>query len=75
MDAGSPLVHSIGRLPIVKKQDVLDLVNQLPDEIDTEKLIDELYVRAKLEKAERAVADGRVLSQEEVVRRSRQWQP
>jgi hypothetical protein len=33
----------------------------------------ELYLKAKLDRAEAAVARGEVISQEEVVERSRQW--
>lgn len=58
----------------MKKQEVIDLVNRFPDDVDTERLIDELYVRAKLDKAEQAISRGRVISQEEVEQRSQQWQ-
>ena len=34
---------------------------------------DELYLRVKIEQAEAAVAEGKVLSHEEVVKRSREW--
>ncbi len=55
------------------KQDVLDIIDHLPEQIDPEQLITELYVKAKLDRAEAAVARGDVVSQEEVVQRSRQW--
>ena len=57
----------------MKKQEVLDILERLPDQIDIEQLIDELYLKAKLERAEAAVAKGNVVSQEEVVKRSREW--
>jgi hypothetical protein len=55
------------------KQEVLDLVDRLPDQIDPEQLMTELYLKAKLDRAEAAVAKGEVVSHEEVVQRSRQW--
>ncbi|MFO7908144.1 MAG: hypothetical protein ACQESR_01740 [Planctomycetota bacterium] len=58
----------------VKKQEVIDLVNRFPDEVDTERLIEELYLRTKLDRAERAVSEDRVVSQEAVEPRSQQWQ-
>lgn len=58
----------------MKKQEVIDLVNRFPDEVDTEQLIDELYLRAKIDKAEQAISEGRVVSQDEVEQRSQQWQ-
>ena len=57
----------------MKKQEVLDILERLPDQIDIEQLIDELYLKAKLERAEAAVAKGNVVSQDEVVKRSREW--
>ena len=57
----------------MKKQEVLDLLEQFSDEVDTEELIYGLYLKAKLERAEAAVESGDVLSHDEVVRRSREW--
>ena len=57
----------------MKKQDVLDILDQLPEDIDPEQLMHELYVRARLERAEAAVQRGDVVSQDEVVKRSREW--
>lgn len=57
----------------MKKQDVLELVQRMPDEIDAEQLIDELYVRAKVESAERAIDEGRTCSHDEAKRRVESW--
>ena len=57
----------------MKKQEVLDLIDHLPEQIDPEQLMTELYLKVKLDRAEAAVARGEVVSQEEVVQRSRQW--
>lgn len=57
----------------MNKQEVLDIIDHLPEQIDPEQLITELYLKAKLDRAEAAVASGDVVSQEEVVQRSRQW--
>ena len=57
----------------MKKQEVLDLVQRLPDQIDPEQLMYELYVKAKLERAEEEIARGDVVSHEAVVGRSREW--
>lgn len=55
------------------KQDVLDLIEPLAEEVDPETLMDRLYLRAKLERAEAAVAAGKVLSHDDVVKRSETW--
>ena len=57
----------------MKKQEVLEIVESLPDQIDLEQLMHELYLKAKLERAEAAVAAGEVVSHEDVVRRSQEW--
>jgi hypothetical protein len=55
------------------KKEVQAILDQFPDQVDTEQLMTELYLKAKLDRAEAAVASGDVVSREEVVERSRQW--
>ncbi len=57
----------------MQKQDVLILLDHLPDPLDPEQLMYELYLKAKIERAEEAIARGEVVSHEEVVRRSQEW--
>jgi len=57
----------------MNRQEVLDIIDHLPEEIDPEQLITALYLKAKLDRAEAAVARGEVVGHEEVVQRSRQW--
>jgi hypothetical protein len=57
----------------MKKQEVLDLLNRFPDEVNAEDLMHGLYLKAKLDQAEAAVERGDVLSHEEVLKRTDQW--
>jgi hypothetical protein len=57
----------------MNRQEVLDIIDHLPEQIDPEQLMTELYLKAKLDRAEAAVATEGVVSHEEVVQRSRQW--
>lgn len=57
----------------MNKQEVLDLIDHFPEQIDSEQLMKELYLKAKLDRADVAVARGEVVSHEGVVRRSQQW--
>jgi len=57
----------------MKRQEVLDILERLPDQIDPEQLMHDLYLKAKLERAEAALAKGECISQDEVVKRSRGW--
>jgi hypothetical protein len=55
------------------KQEVQAILDQFPEQVDAEQLMAELYLKAKLDRREAAVAAGEVVSQEEVVKRSRKW--
>jgi hypothetical protein len=57
----------------MKKQDVLDLMHDMPDEVDVEELTYRLYLKEKFEKAEAALAAGDVFTDEEVERMSEEW--
>lgn len=49
----------------MKKQDVLDLVKDLPEEFDADDLMYQLYVLAKIEQSEASIAEhGLVLDEE-----------
>jgi predicted RNA-binding protein YlqC (UPF0109 family) len=51
----------------IAKKKILELIKDLPDEVDIEEIIYRLYLRQKLEVAEKDVQEGRVISHEEVV--------
>ncbi len=57
----------------ITKEEVLEMVRQLPDEIDVEELIYRLYVRERLEQAEEDIAAGRLLSAEEGRAQAAKW--
>lgn len=57
----------------MQKDEVLELVRQLPDEVDLEEVIYRLYLREKLAAAEADIAAGRTLSSEEVRAQAHTW--
>ena len=57
----------------MQKEEVLELMRQLPDEVDVEEVIYRLYLREKLAAAEADIAAGRALSPEEVREQARTW--
>ena len=57
----------------MQKNEVLELVRQLPDEVDLEEVIYRLYLREKLAAAEADIAAGRTLSSEAVREQARAW--
>ncbi|NCO82841.1 MAG: hypothetical protein COZ31_06645 [Nitrospirae bacterium CG_4_10_14_3_um_filter_44_29] len=52
----------------IAKQQVLDLIKDLPEEVDIDEVMYRLYLRQKLEAAEKDVREGRLISQEEVIK-------
>lgn len=57
----------------IAKQQVLDLLKDMPDQVDIDEVIYRLYLRQKLELAEQDVREGRLTSHAEVVRETSQW--
>jgi hypothetical protein len=55
------------------KQEVIELLESMPDRIDPERLMEMLYLKAKLERSEAAAARGELLSQEELEAESDKW--
>jgi hypothetical protein len=55
------------------KKEIQAILDQFPDQVNTEQLMAELYLKAKLDRAEAAVAENEVVPHAEVVERSRQW--
>ncbi len=58
---------------IIAKRQVLDMIKDLPEQIDVDELIYRLYLRQKLEAAEKDVCEGRLVSHEEVVKETSKW--
>ncbi len=57
----------------IAKQQILELIKDLPDEIDIDEVIYRLYLRQKLEAAEKDVQEGRLVSHEEVLKETSKW--
>lgn len=57
----------------MKKKEVLELLREMPDELDADDLIYRLYLKQKLEIGEAAAASGEIIPHDEVVRRSDEW--
>lgn len=57
----------------IAKQEVIELIRELPDEVDVDEIIYRLYLRQKLEGAEKDVSEGRLVSHDEVVKETSKW--
>lgn len=57
----------------MNKQDVLEMVQHIPgEEIDPEQLMYAIYLKAKLDRADADIEEGRIVGHDELVRRSKQ---
>ena len=58
------------------KQEVVNLINNLPENVTIEDIQYHLFVRQKIQKAERQIEVGETFSQDEVMEKLRKkWSP
>jgi len=55
------------------KEEIRKMLDQLPDDVSFEDIQYHIYVRQKIERGLADVAEGRVMSQEELERRMARW--
>ena len=58
---------------IIAKRQVFELIKDLPEEVDIDEIMYRLYLRQKLDAAEKDVREGRLVSQKEVVKETSKW--
>lgn len=58
---------------LIAKQQILKLIKDLPDKVDIDEVMYRLYLRQKLEAAEKDVRRGRLVLHEEVVKETSKW--
>lgn len=58
---------------IIAKNQVMDLIKGLPEQIDIEDLMYRLYLREKIEAAENDVKNGKLIPHDEVIRETNNW--
>ena len=57
----------------MKREDVIRLMDDMPDEVDIETLLYRLYLLYKIDRAEAAIAVGDIIPHEEVMRMLNRW--
>ena len=55
------------------KQEVIEMLNKLPDEVDYDDIMAEIYFKQKVDRSLRQIDEGKVISHEEVKRRLSKW--
>jgi predicted transcriptional regulator len=56
-----------------EKAEALELIRKLPEEVSTETIMEELYFKRQIDKGLQDVAEGRVISHQELKERMAQW--
>lgn len=55
------------------KAEALELIRKLPEEVTTDAIMEELYFKRQVDKGLRDVAEGRVLTPQELKERIARW--
>jgi hypothetical protein len=55
------------------KRSALDLIERLPDDVDTEDIIEELYFKLQIDRGMKDVLEGRTVSHSELKERMAEW--
>jgi hypothetical protein len=57
----------------MKKSDLQVIIDQFPDDVDTEELMYRLYLIEKIERSEASLARGEGITHEELVKQTQEW--
>ena len=55
------------------KQEALDAINKLPEDVDMDEIMYRLYVLDKIRKGQEAISQGRTISSEDLKREIESW--
>ncbi len=55
------------------KSEALELIQKLPDDVTTDAIMEELYFKQQIDKGLRDVAEGRVITHQELKERVARW--
>ncbi len=55
------------------KAEAIEMIKQLPDDVTTSVIMEELFFKQQVEKGLQDVAEGRVLTQQELKERIARW--
>jgi predicted transcriptional regulator len=55
------------------KEDALELIRRLPDDVTTADILDELYFKEQVDRGLRDAAEGRTITHEELKDRVARW--
>lgn len=56
-----------------EKAEALELIRKLPDEVTTDAIMEELYFKRQVDRGLRDVAEGRILTHQELKERIARW--
>jgi hypothetical protein len=66
-------VKEVKVLNVNVKHDVIEMIKSLPDEVDYDDIMAEIYLKQKVDKSLKQIDEGKVISHEEVKQRISKW--
>lgn len=58
---------------MINKQEILEVISQLPDEVNLEEVIEALYVLAKMQQGMKDIKKGQLITHEELKKEVKRW--
>lgn len=55
------------------KQEIIGMIEKLPDEVDYDEIMSEIYFKQKVDKSLTQIEEGEVISHEEAKKRMSKW--
>jgi predicted transcriptional regulator len=57
----------------IAKEEALELIRKMPDDVSTGQILDELYFKEQVERGLKDIAEGRTITHNELKERIAQW--
>lgn len=58
---------------MINKQEILEVISQLPDKVNLEEVIEALYVLAKMQQGMKDIEKGQLITHEELKKEVKRW--
>ncbi len=58
---------------MINKQEILEVISQLPDKVNLEEVIEALYVLAKMQQGMKDIKKGQLITHEELKKEVKRW--
>ncbi len=67
------IVQTSGEIMVITKEKILKQIDSMPDQFDTEELMERIYIMSKIERGLQDIREGNVFTQDEVRASMAKW--